>query len=453
MKFYIFCNGNVIMKNYEKKVVKFGGSSLASAEQFIKSANIIKAEASRRFVVPSAPGKRFDGDTKVTDLLIACYKNSAEGGDWQTVFAEVESRYNDIITGLGLDLSLEAEFAVVRDNLAKGTTLDYTASRGEYLNGIILAAYIGYEFIDAAEMIFFDEEGKFDANKTNTVMSERLSGKKNAVIPGFYGSNPDGSVKTFSRGGSDITGAIVARAVMADIYENWTDVSGFLMCDPRIVENPRPINIVTYRELRELSYMGASVLHEDSIFPVKLASIPINIRNTNRPEDKGTLIVTSTDGYRTDDIITGIAGKKGFSVIRIEKDMMNQETGFAMRVLKVFADLDIPFEHLPSGIDTMCVVINAADIKGREYEIASAIQRAVNPDHIHIDKAMGLIAVVGRNMAGMPGTAARVFASLAKADINIRMIDQGSSELNIIIGVDEVSFKRAIKAIYKEFCN
>ena len=240
---------------------------------------------------------------------------------------------------------------------------------------------------------------------------------------------------------------------MADIYENWTDVSGFLMCDPRIVENPRPISIITYRELRELSYMGASVLHEDSIFPVKLASIPINIRNTNRPEDAGTLIVTSTDGYKTDDIITGIAGKKGFLVIRIEKDMMNSEPGFGMRVLKVFADLNINFEHIPSGIDTMCIVVNADDVDGREYDIASSIQKAVNPDHIHIDKKMGLVAVVGRNMAGQPGTAARVFSALARKNINIRMIDQGSSELNIIIGVDESSFTRAIKAIYKEFCN
>lgn len=440
-------------KNYEKKVVKFGGSSLASAEQMKKCADIIKAEASRRFVVPSAPGKRFSEDTKVTDLLISCYTKSANGGNWASDFEEIKSRYCDIINGLGMNTDISAEFAVIAENLSKGTTLDYTASRGEYLNGIVLADYIGYEFIDAAEVVFFDADGKFDANKTNIVMSERLAGKKNAVIPGFYGSNPDGSIKTFSRGGSDITGAIVARAVMADIYENWTDVSGFLMCDPRIVENPRPINIVTYRELRELSYMGASVLHEDSIFPVKIASIPINIRNTNRPEDAGTLIVTSTDGYKTEDIITGIAGKKGFSVIRIEKDMMNQEPGFGMKVLKVFADLGINFEHIPSGIDTMCVVINSVDIKGREYDIASSIQRAVNPDHIHIDKAMGLVAVVGRNMAGQPGTAARIFASLAKQNINIRMIDQGSSELNIIIGVDESSFTRAIKAIYREFCS
>ena len=438
---------------YEKKVVKFGGSSLASAEQFVKSANIIKAASVRRFVVPSAPGKRFDGDTKVTDLLITCYNQSTVGGKWEETFDKIEERYNDIIKGLGLSTDLSDEYAIIRKALAEGTTLDYTASRGEYLNGIILADYIGYEFVDAAEVIFFDESGKFDANKTNTVMSQRLSGKRNAVIPGFYGSNPDGSVKTFSRGGSDITGAIVARAVMADIYENWTDVSGFLMCDPRIVDNPRPISIITYRELRELSYMGASVLHEDSIFPVKIASIPINIRNTNRPEDAGTLIVTSTDGYKTEDIITGIAGKKGFSVIRIEKDMMNSEPGFGMRVLKVFADLNVNFEHIPSGIDTMCVVVNTDDVKGREYDIASSIQKAVNPDHIHIDNQMGLVAVVGRNMAGQPGTAARVFGALARKNINIRMIDQGSSELNIIIGVDESSFTRAIKAIYKEFCN
>ena len=436
---------------YEKKVVKFGGSSLASAEQFIKSAHIINAEEARRYVVPSAPGKRFDGDTKVTDLLISCHAKSVSGGDWESDFTEIKSRYNDIIKGLGIATDLSGEFLTIEENLKNGTSLDYVASRGEYLNGIVLADYLGYEFIDAAEVIFFDYNGKFDATKTNVVMSERLAGRKNVVIPGFYGSNPDMSIKTFSRGGSDITGAIVARAVMADIYENWTDVSGFLMCDPRIVENPRPIKIITYRELRELSYMGASVLHEDSIFPVKLASIPINIRNTNRPEDAGTLIVTSTDNHKSDELITGIAGKKGFSVIRIEKDMMNQEPGFGMRVLKVFADLDINFEHLPSGIDTMCVVVNSADVKGREYDIASSIQKAVNPDHIHIDNNMGLVAVVGRNMAGQPGTAARIFSALAKKNINIRMIDQGSSELNIIIGVDESVFTRAIKAIYKEF--
>ena len=438
---------------YEKKVVKFGGSSLASAEQFRKSADIIKSEASRRFVVPSAPGKRFPKDTKVTDLLLSCYDRAAAGEDFSREFADIVSRYDDIINGLGLATDLSAEYFAIKQRLSEGTTRDYIASRGEYLNALILSEYIGYDFLDAAEVIFFDADGRFDASRTDRIMSERLAGAKNAVIPGFYGSMPDGSIKTFSRGGSDITGAIVARAVMADIYENWTDVSGFLMCDPRIVENPHPIKIITYRELRELSYMGATVLHEESIFPVKLAGIPINIRNTNRPSDIGTMIVTSTDKYRTDDIITGIAGKKGFSVIRIEKDMMNQETGFGMKVLKVFSDLGVSFEHLPSGIDTMCVIINRDDISGREREILSSISRAVNPDNIDYEPSLALIAVVGRNMAGMPGTAARIFTSLAREGINIRMIDQGSSELNIIIGVDESAFEHAIRTIYDEFCN
>ena len=438
---------------YEKKVVKFGGSSLASAEQFRKSADIIKSEASRRFVVPSAPGKRFPKDTKVTDLLLSCYDRAAAGEDFSREFADIVSRYDDIINGLGLATDLSAEYSAIKQRLSEGTTRDYIASRGEYLNALILSEYIGYDFLDAAEVIFFDADGRFDASRTDRIMSERLAGAKNAVIPGFYGSMPDGSIKTFSRGGGDITGAIVARAVMADIYENWTDVSGFLMCDPRIVENPHPIKIITYRELRELSYMGATVLHEESIFPVKLAGIPINIRNTNRPSDIGTMIVTSTDKYRTDDIITGIAGKKGFSVIRIEKDMMNQETGFGMKVLKVFSDLGVSFEHLPSGIDTMCVIINRDDISGREREILSSISRAVNPDNIDYEPSLALIAVVGRNMAGMPGTAARIFTSLAREGINIRMIDQGSSELNIIIGVDESAFEHAIRTIYDEFCN
>ena len=438
---------------YEKKVVKFGGSSLASAEQFRKSADIIKSEASRRFVVPSAPGKRFPKDTKVTDLLLSCYDRAAAGEDFSREFADIVSRYDDIRNVLGLATDLAAEYSAIEQRLSEGTTRDYIASRGESLNELILSEYIGYDFLDAAEVIFFDADGRFDASRTDRIMSERLAGAKNAVIPGFYGSMTDGSIKTFSRGGSDITGAIVARAVMADIYENWTDVSGFLMCDPRIVENPHPIKIITYRELRELSYMGATVLHEESIFPVKLAGIPINIRNTNRPSDIGTMIVTSTDKYRTDDIITGIAGKKGFSVIRIEKDMMNQETGFGMKVLKVFSDLGVSFEPLPSGIDTMCVIINRDDISGREREILSSISRAVNPDNIDYEPSLALIAVVGRNMAGMPGTAARIFTSLAREGINIRMIDHGSSELNIIIGVDESAFEHAIRTIYDEFCN
>ena len=283
-------------------------------------------------------------------------------------------------------------------------------------------------------------------------MSRRLARQKNAVIPGFYGSLPNGAVKTFSRGGSDITGAIVARAAKVDLYENWTDVSGFLMVDPRIVNDPKPIEVITYRELRELSYMGASVLHEDAIFPVKVARIPINIKNTNRPDDGGTFIVPTEKSLKQpSSVVTGIAGRKGLRLIHLEKDMMNQEIGFGLRVLQVIADMGISFEHLPSGIDTMCVVLSGADIDGKEEELITRIKEAAHPDFIAIEDALALIAAVGRGMAGTPGTASRVFQALAKEDINIRMIDQGSSELNIIVGVIEPDFEKAIRAIYAEF--
>jgi aspartate kinase len=440
------------MKNvYQNKVVKFGGSSLASAEQILKAVAIIRGEESRRFVVPSAPGKRFSSDTKVTDLLIKVYNESAAGLPFEETFREIAERYLGIIRGLGLDLDLTAELETIHNQLAEGTTLDYVASRGEYLNGVIMAYYLGFTFIDAAEVIFFDEDGNFEAELTNRVMSRSLSRCKNAVIPGFYGSMPNGAVKTFSRGGSDITGAIVARAAKADLYENWTDVSGFLMVDPRIVEDPKPIEVITYRELRELSYMGASVLHEDAIFPVKVAGIPINIKNTNRPDDDGTFIVPKGTARSHSGVITGIAGRKGLKLIHLEKDMMNQEIGFGLKVLQVIADMGISFEHLPSGIDTMCVVLSGADLEGREQEILSRIDAAVHPDFMSIEDKLALVAVVGRGMAGTPGTACRVFNALAREDINIRMIDQGSSELNIIVGVNEDKFEHAIRAIYAEF--
>lgn len=440
------------MNQIQNKVVKFGGSSLASAEQILKAVAIIRAQESRRYVVPSAPGKRFSGDTKVTDLLIKVYGESKQGLPFEDTFREIKERYVEIICGLGLSLDLSAEFEAIHEQLVAGTTIDYVASRGEYLNGLILASYLGFTFIDAAEVIFFDEDGNFEAELTNRVMSRRLSRQKNAVIPGFYGSLPNGAVKTFSRGGSDITGAIVARAAGADLYENWTDVSGFLMVDPRIVENPKPIEVITYRELRELSYMGASVLHEDAIFPVKVARIPINIKNTNRPDDSGTFIVPAEKKLaEPTNIITGIAGRKGLRLIHLEKDMMNQEIGFGLKVLQVIADMGISFEHLPSGIDTMCVVLSGADIEGKEQEITDRIQAAVNPDFISIEDGLALIAVVGRGMAGTPGTASRIFHALAKEEINIRMIDQGSSELNIIVGVNESDFEKAIRAIYAEF--
>ena len=325
------------------KVVKFGGSSLASAEQFKKVGNIIRAEESRRYVVPSAPGKRFSEDTKVTDMLYKCYAEAEEGKNFDKSLKAIKERYNEIIKGLGLKLSLEEQFETIKKQFAAKAGKDYAASRGEYLNGIIMANYLGYEFIDAATVICFDKNGEFESEKTNQVMSERLANTENAVIPGFYGAMPNGQVKTFSRGGSDVTGSIVARALKADVYENWTDVSGFLVADPRIVENPKPIAIITYKELRELSYMGASVLHESAIFPVRKEGIPINIRNTNAPEDKGTMIVETTCSI-PECIITGIAGKKGFVAINIDKDMMNSEIGFGRKVLQVFEDNGISFD-------------------------------------------------------------------------------------------------------------
>lgn len=433
-----------------RKVVKFGGSSLASAEQFVKVGNIIQADPARRYVVPSAPGKRFKADTKVTDMLYGCYQLAEEEKDYSSMLAAIRERYDSIIEGLGLSLSLEDEFAKIEENFRNKAGKDYAASRGEYLNGIIMAAYLGYEFVDAAQVVFFDEEGNFDAEQTNKVLGARLALIERAVIPGFYGARPDGHVKTFSRGGSDITGSIVARAIQADVYENWTDVSGFMIADPNIIPNPEAIDTITYRELRELAYMGASVLHEESIFPVRREGIPINIRNTNAPEDRGTWIVESTC-QKPKFVITGIAGKKGFCSINIEKDLMNAEIGFGRKVLQSFEDNGISFEHIPSGIDTLTVFVHQDEFMDKEQAVVSAIHRNADPDMIDIEGDLALIAVVGRGMKSMRGTAGRIFAALAHANINVRMIDQGSSELNIIIGVKNEDFEAAIRAIYNIF--
>ncbi|MCC8100697.1 MAG: aspartate kinase [Clostridiales bacterium] len=432
-----------------KKVVKFGGSSLASAEQFRKVGAIIHAEKERRYVVPSAPGKRFSSDIKVTDMLYDCY-HAAGRQDISQKIAAIAARYQEIIDGLGLELDLTEEFTTIRENFEMQAGSDYAASRGEYLNGMVMSAYLGFPFIDAAEVICFDEDGVFDPEKTNEVMKARLEGHETAVIPGFYGAMPDGSIKTFSRGGSDITGSIVARAVHADLYENWTDVSGFLLCDPKIVDNPATIETITYRELRELSYMGATVLHADAIFPLRQEGIPVNIRNTNRPQDPGTLIVENTC-RQPNYTITGIAGKKGFCTVTIEKDMMNSEIGFGRKVLQVFEENGISFEHVPSGIDTFSVIIHQSEFMEKEQRVISGLHRAVSPDTLELESDLALIAVVGRGMKAMRGTAGRIFSALAHANINVKMIDQGSSELNIIIGVKNEDFERAIRAIYDIF--
>lgn len=433
-----------------RKVVKFGGSSLASAEQFIKVGNIIRADKERSYVVPSAPGKRFPDDTKVTDMLYGCYALADAGKDFSKELDAIKARYQEIIDGLHLELSLDKEFETIEKNFKEKVGNNYAASRGEYLNGIIMAVYLGFEFVDAAEVIFFKDNGEFDAELTNEVLSQRLSECKKAVVPGFYGSYADGRVKTFSRGGSDITGSIVAKAIKADVYENWTDVSGFLIADPRIIDKPAAIEVITYRELRELAYMGATVLHEDAIFPVRQQGIPINIRNTNAPEDEGTWIVGSTC-QKSKYVITGIAGKKGFCAVNIEKDMMNSEIGFGRKVLQAFEENGISFEHVPSGIDTMTVFVHQDEFMHKEQKVVAGLHRLAEPDTIDIESDLALIAVVGRGMKSTRGTAGRVFAALAHANVNVKMIDQGSSELNIIIGVANDDFETAIKAIYDIF--
>ena len=432
------------------KVVKFGGSSLASAGQFAKVGDIIRSDESRKYVVPSAPGKRNAKDTKVTDMLYDCYAAAEAEEEFKPKLKKIKDRYDAIINGLNLKLSLEEEFSIIAENFAKKAGSDYAASRGEYLNGIIMAAYLGYDFIDAAEVVFFDENGEFDADKTDKVLSARLEKSEKAVIPGFYGAKEDGSVVTFSRGGSDITGSIVAKAAKADMYENWTDVSGFLIADPRIIKNPEVIKVITYRELRELSYMGATVQHEDAVFTVRKAGIPINIRNTNAPEDEGTLIVESTC-HQSKYTVTGIAGKKGFVAVNIDKDMMNSEVGFGRKVLQAFEQNGISFEHVPSGIDTMTVFVHQEEFVGKEQQVLSAIHRLAQPDTIDLEADLALIAVVGRGMRSTRGTAGRIFSALAHANVNVKMIDQGSSELNIIIGVANNDFETAIEAIYDIF--
>lgn len=433
-----------------KKVVKFGGSSLASAEQFKKVGEIIRQDSARRYVVPSAPGKRFSGDTKVTDMLYNCYAAAVKEKKFVDLLEQIHERYQEIIDGLNLDLSLDEEFHIIQENFSKKIGRDYAASRGEYLNGIIMAAYLGFEFIDAAQVIRFNDDGSFNDEITNILLSERLANMENAVIPGFYGAKEDGTVVTFSRGGSDVSGSLVALAVCADLYENWTDVSGFLIADPRIVKNPKSIETITYKELRELSYMGASVLHEDAIFPVRKAGIPINIRNTNAPQDKGTLIVEGTC-RQPKYTITGIAGTDGFVSITIEKAMMNSEIGFCRKVLQVFEENNISIEHMPSGIDTMTIFVHKNEFEEKEQRILAGIHKAVNPDHIELESDLALIAVVGRGMRSTRGTAGRIFSALAHAHINVKMIDQGSSELNIIVGVRHDEFKNAIRALYEIF--
>ncbi|MEG2603338.1 MAG: aspartate kinase [Clostridia bacterium] len=434
-----------------KIVAKFGGSSLSDAGQFRKVRNILQMDEQRCYVVPSAPGRRFDGDEKITDLLYRSYRLKQQGQDFMQAFAPIRERFIGIARELSLKLDIAADLDEIERNLLAGASEDYCASRGEYLNGLLLADYLDFDFLDPKDFIFFAPDGSFDSERTHTTLAAILATVDRAVIPGFYGVDAAGGIHTFSRGGSDISGAIVARAAYADIYENWTDVDGFLMADPRMVEDAKAIRNITYRELRELSYMGATVLHEDSVFPVHRAGIPTNIRNTNAPECRGTMITHGAVEEKNPHIITGIAGKLGFSVLSVEKAMMNSEKGFGRRVLQAVEESGLSFEHLPTGIDTMCVVLATAEFEPVKDQVIARVMELTAPDALTIYDDMGIIATVGRGMVHNPGTAARLFSALSREQVNVRMIDQGSSELSILVGVDQADFKAAIRAIYHEF--
>ena len=434
------------------KVVKFGGSSLASAEQLRKVGEIIKADPARKYVVPSAPGKRFKDDTKVTDMLYACYDLAEQDKDFSDALAKIAARYQEIIDGLGLELSLEEEVSLIEKNFKEKAGKNYAASRGEYLNGIIMADYLGFTFIDAATVIKFTEDGLLDADFTDELLSARLADCDCAVVPGFYGSMPDGTVRTFSRGGSDITGSIVAKAAKVDVYENWTDVSGILMADPRIVDDPQTIPQVTYDELRELSYSGAQVLHEDSIFPVREKNIPVNIRNTNDSSAPGTMIQEKFTGdHDPDRFITGITGKKDFSIISLSKRGMSNQVGVLRKVLTVLERHGISVDYVPNGIDNVSVVLPTSAIEKDLYTIMAEIKKEAQPDTLDVHHQIAVVAAVGRKMAFRPGISGKIFAALGESGINIRMINQGPDELNIIFGVDNKDFKEAIRVLYNSF--
>ena len=433
------------------KVAKFGGSSVADALQIGKIKNIIENDPDIHYVVVSAPGKRFSDDSKVTDLLYLCKAHIEHNLPYQQIFQVICDRFMAVEVNLGVNVGLKEAFEEIRKNLEAGASADYIASRGEHLNAMLIAAYLGFDFVDSSRIVRFDEKGRFMEDLTNKEIAEELKHHERAVIPGFYGAKVDGTIKTFSRGGSDITGALVARAVGADVYENWTDVSGFLMADPRIVKDPKPISTVSYKELRELSYLGASVLHEDAIYPARIANIPINIRNTNEPENPGTMITSEPAKLEEGQIIAGIAGSKDFTVITMYKALLSSERGFIRKMSGVLEDFDIPIEHIPSGVDTLSVVISNKQLGGKLEDILDEFERQLKPDHMEVSDDIALIATVGAGMSLRTGVSAKLFTALAEKKVNIRMIDQGSSEMNIIVGVENKDFEKAIRAIYGAF--
>jgi aspartate kinase len=430
-------------------VCKFGGTSVADASQIRKIETILRGDPRRRYVVVSAPGKRTKEDQKVTDLLYLCHELAEADLPIAEAFHLIRERFLQIAGELGVRVDLQRHIREVEEGIQGKASRDWAASRGEYLAAILVADYLGARFVDTEKLIKIREDGRVDES-TYALLERVLEGEGLFVIPGFYGSTLDGSVKTFSRGGSDITGAIIARAVGAAVYENWTDVSGFLMTDPRIVKDPKPMRTVTYREIRELAYMGANVFHEEAIFPVFAARIPINIRNTNSPADPGTMIVNERS--LSDGVVIGIAGKQGFSIIFIEKLLMNKEVGFGRRLFSILEAHGISFEHAPSGIDTMSVIVADSALKDKSRVLLEEMQKELSPERVEILSGYALIATVGEGMSHHPGIAARLFGALGQAGVNVRIIDQGSSEINIIVGVESKDYEKSVNAIYQAFC-
>jgi len=429
-------------------VCKFGGSSLADADQIRKALDIVQSSEDRRFIVPSAPGKRNPDDTKVTDLLLLCHQLAQQRVDVSETFSHIRHRFVGLSEALGADLDMDALLDRLKSDIEQGASLDFVASRGEHLNGRVVAATLGATFIEPAEVIRFTPSGAID-DETYDLIASKVEDAVRYVIPGFYGSTSEGEIRTFSRGGSDITGAVVAKAVSATVYENWTDVSGMLMADPRVVPGAKPVHEITYREIRELAYMGASVFHDEAMFPVRDAGIPVNIRNTNSPDDPGTRIVPERE--LTDQVLVGVAGRPNFSMLFIEKALMNQTKGFGRRVLDVIAEHDISYEHSPSGIDTMSVIISDEELGEKGEALVDSIRDVLQPDRVTLIPGLALIATVGEGMSHRVGIAARLFTALANAKVNVRVIDQGASEINIIVGVEAADFERAVNAIYSTF--
>ena len=427
---------------------------MADAAQFEKVRSIVTSDESRRVVVVSAAGKRYKDDHKVTDLLYLCYAHLQYGVSCDGIYQMICDRYLSIRDELGLRTDLEGEFAALRRKMDQGISQDELVSRGEYFAAKLMADYLGYDFLDSTCWLRFRLDGTVDQPASYEALRRTASGRR-VVIPGFYGAMPDGSVKTFTRGGSDITGALAAAALDADVYENWTDVSGFLMADPKIVQDPRPIERITYAELRELSYIGAQVLHEGTVSPVREKNIPLNIRNTNQPDHPGTMIRESFDESQADmetgSMITGIAGKKGFSVITLTKNGMSSELGVIRRILEVLERYNINVEYIPSGIDSVSLVVETGKSAPYIYQAMGDLEKEIKPDSLHISDSMAVVAAVGRKMAFKPGSSGKIFGKLGENGINIRMITQGPEELNIIVGVDGPDFEKAIRVLYDSF--